>query len=105
LFDYPGEPVPESLKPIWILLEQETVSGSGISLAICKSAPRSRQITMPAPHHSESCRDVGAGRLILKAQTNKTNQSSINNSRSELAENIIMACMTQPVARNLTRPE
>jgi len=34
------------------LLEQETVSGSGISWAICKSAPRSRQTTMPAPHHS-----------------------------------------------------
>ena len=39
-------------QPIWILLEQETVSGSGISWAICKSAPRSRQITMPATHHS-----------------------------------------------------
>ena len=33
-------------------VEQETVSGSGISWAICKSAPRSRQITTPAPHHS-----------------------------------------------------
>jgi len=31
---------------------EETVSGSGISWAICKSAPRSRQITMPTPHHS-----------------------------------------------------
>ena len=39
-------------KPIWILLEQEMVSGSGISWAICKSAPRSRQITTPATHHS-----------------------------------------------------
>ena len=39
-------------KPVWILLKQETVSGSGISWAICKSASRSRQITMPAPHHS-----------------------------------------------------
>jgi len=39
-------------KPIWILLKQETVSGSCISWAICKSAPRSRQITTPAPHHS-----------------------------------------------------
>jgi len=38
-------------KPIWTLLEQETVSGSSISWAICKSAPRSRQITTPAPHH------------------------------------------------------
>ena len=42
------------VKPIWILLKQETVSGSGISWAICKSAQRSRQITTPAPHHSES---------------------------------------------------
>jgi len=31
-------------KPIWILLKQETVSGDGISWAICKSAPCSRQI-------------------------------------------------------------
>jgi len=28
------------------------VSGSGISWAIRKSAPCSRQITMPVPHHS-----------------------------------------------------
>jgi len=40
------------VKPIWILLKQETVSGSGISWAICKSAYRARQITMPTPHHS-----------------------------------------------------
>ena len=40
------------VKLIWILLNQEVVSGSGISWAICKSAPRSRQIAMPAPHHS-----------------------------------------------------
>jgi len=39
-------------QPIWILLKQETVSGSGISWAVCKSAPRSRQTTTPAPHHS-----------------------------------------------------
>ena len=30
-------------------MKQKTVSGSGISWAICKSAPRTRQITMPAP--------------------------------------------------------
>jgi len=34
------------------LLEQEIVSGRGISWAICKSAPYPIQITMPAPHHS-----------------------------------------------------
>ena len=39
-------------KTIWISLKQETVSGSGISWAICKSAARSRQITAPATHHS-----------------------------------------------------
>ena len=38
-------------KTVWILLKQETVSGSGISWAICKSAPSCRQITTPAPHH------------------------------------------------------
>jgi len=32
-----------------------TVSGNGIRWAICKSAPCSRQITMPAPHHRPSC--------------------------------------------------
>ena len=42
----------QKVKPIWILLKQETVSGSGISYAICKSAPCSRQITIPAPHQS-----------------------------------------------------
>ena len=31
---------------------EETVRGSGISWDICKPASRSRQITMPAPHHS-----------------------------------------------------
>ena len=40
------------VEPIWILLKQETVSGSGISWARCKSAPCSRQITTPASHYS-----------------------------------------------------
>ena len=39
----------QKVKPIWILLKQETVSGSGISWAICKSAPRSRQIPRQHP--------------------------------------------------------
>ena len=49
----PGWAGTRKVKPIWILLKQETVSGSDISWAICKSAPRSRQITTPAPHHSD----------------------------------------------------
>ena len=34
--------------------QKKTVSGSGISWAICKCAPRSRQTTTPAPHHSST---------------------------------------------------
>ena len=52
---FPGLPRRAStrkVKPIWSLLKQETVSGSGIRWAICKSAPRFRQITMPPPHRS-----------------------------------------------------
>jgi len=50
----PGWAGTRKVKPIWILLKQETVSGSGISWAICKTALCSRQITTPAPHHSSS---------------------------------------------------
>jgi len=35
----PGRVGTRKVKPIWILLKQETVSGSGIRWAICKSAP------------------------------------------------------------------
>ena len=49
--ELPASACTRKVKPIWILLKQETVTGSGISWAICKSAPRSRQITIPAPHH------------------------------------------------------
>ena len=48
----PGWAGTRKVKPIWILLKQETVSGSGTSWAMYKSAPRSRQITMLASHHS-----------------------------------------------------
>jgi len=48
----PGWAGTRKVKPIWILLKQEAVGGSGISWAICKSAPHCRQITMPAPHYS-----------------------------------------------------
>ena len=39
----PGWAGTRKVKRIWISLKQETVSGSGISWAMCKSAPRSRQ--------------------------------------------------------------
>ena len=44
-----GRASTRKVKPIWILLKQETVSGSDISWAICKPAPHSRQITTPTP--------------------------------------------------------
>jgi len=52
----PGSASTKKLKPEgktnMDLLEQETVSGSGICWAICKSAPHPRQITTPTSHHS-----------------------------------------------------
>jgi len=35
------------IKPIWILMEQEALSASGISWAICKSAPRPSHSSTP----------------------------------------------------------
>jgi len=59
------------VKPIWILLEQQSVSGGGVSWAICKSAPRSRQITTPSPHYSSflqarcfSCRPTNGVKAV-----------------------------------------
>ena len=50
--ELPGRAGTRKVKPIWILLKQETVSGSGISWAVCKCETRSKQIATPAPHHS-----------------------------------------------------
>ena len=43
------------VKPIWILLKQETMSGSGICWAICKSAPRSIQTITPLSFLQAGC--------------------------------------------------
>ena len=48
----PGWAATRKVKSIWILMKQETASGSGVSCAMCKFAPRSRQITMPTPQNS-----------------------------------------------------
>ena len=58
------------------------MSGSGISWAICKSAPRCRQITMPVPHSflqagCPSCRPTNSVKalkaLVSRCQKDKTN--------------------------------
>jgi len=69
-----GKPAPEkqnhSGKTSLGLLQQDTVSGSGISWAICKSAPCPRQMTMPVPHLSvftcrmPSCRPTNSVKAL-----------------------------------------
>jgi len=58
VLDHPGELAPERLnqkgKTNLDLLEQDRVSGSGISWAIRKSAPRPRQKTTPC-NEQELC--------------------------------------------------
>ena len=51
------------------------MSGSGISWNICKSAPRSRQITMPSPHHS-----VFTGRMpfLPPNQQHQSTEGTVN---------------------------
>ena len=48
------------VNPIWILLKQETVSGSGISWAICKSAPSQHPTTVFLQAGCTSCRPTNS---------------------------------------------
>ena len=66
-----------------ILLKQETVSGSGITWATCKSASRSRQITMPVPHHSfflqtgcPSCHPTNSVKALKALQHSRHNDNN-----------------------------
>ena len=70
-------------KIVWILLKQEAVSGSGISWAVCKSAPHSRQITTPAPH-----RVVFTGRMpfLLPNQQCQSTEGTYSTCRYSLLE-------------------
>ena len=78
----PGWAGTRKVKPIWILLKQETVSGSGISWAICKSATRSRQITTPAFHHSVFYRlDALPAAQQTASKHWRNNQSTTNTSK------------------------
>jgi len=72
----PGSAGTRTVKPIWILLKQETVSGSGISWTTCTSASHSRQITMPVPDHSSflqarcpSCRPTNSVKALKALKT------------------------------------
>ena len=83
----PGWAGTRKVKPIWILLKQETVSGSGISWATCKSIPHSRQITMPARHHSVAVKmEVGYCRTtqVSKYQIQWKNHPLAQNNATDI---------------------
>jgi len=75
----PGWDDTRKVTPIWILLKQETVGGSGISWAICKSAPRPRQIPVPAPTTQflqagcPSCHPTNSVKALKAKNWKKTN--------------------------------
>jgi len=54
----PGWASTRKVKPIWILLKQETASSSGISWAICKSAPSSTD-NHPCQHPTTQLSEAG----------------------------------------------
>ena len=80
----PGWAGIRKVKPIWILLKQQTVSGSGISWAICKSAPRIRQITTPAPHHSVFYRPCNAPKITLLMSLSQKCNVELKTDRKQL---------------------
>jgi len=68
------------------------VSGSGISSAVCKSAPRSRQINTPAPHHSvflqAGCPSCCLTNSIKALQAQTTIHHSNNNNDDDNYDNV-----------------
>ena len=84
----PGWAGTRKVKPIWILLKQKTVCGSGIRWAICTSAPRSSQIyhasTPPLSFLQAGCpscrptNSVKAPKATNDPNTKKVNQKMKN---------------------------
>jgi len=73
------------MKPIWVLLKQQTVSGSGISWAICKPAPRSRHNHASTPPLSfygpdyPYCRPTNSVKALKKANKIKYTEAILLN--------------------------
>ena len=94
----PGWAGTRKVKPIWILLKQETLSGNGISWAICKSASRSRQITMPVPHHS-----FFTGRMPFLPPNQQRQSTEGKLSQTPDLENFAMVYWSSKSANNLAQ--
>jgi len=84
--------IPRKVKSIW----SKRASGSGISCAICKSAPHSRQITTPAPHHSvflqagcPSCHPTNSVKHWRQVENNVMSHKSFH-SRGLAAEKLLL---------------
>ena len=77
-------------KPFWILLKQRWWGGSGISQTTCKSfALRSRQTTMPAPHHSSFYRPPNQQRQSTEGITLGQNAFlTLHHSRSNIFKHL-----------------
>jgi len=62
------------------------VSGSGINWAICKSAPHSRQITTPAPHHSAfySIKKLHNNSTVIEKQQTKEDSRKMQPAAKEV---------------------
>jgi len=54
---------------VWILLQQDTVSGIGINWTICKSALQCRQVNALTPKYSVSSPDAVAQSTMPKQST------------------------------------
>ena len=88
----PGWAGTRKVKLVWILLKQETMSGSVISWATCKSAPRSRQITTPAPHHSVFYKHWRHIKLKLDWHKSKAKLTATFTASATFRE-LVVACM------------
>ena len=103
---FPGLPVwagTRKVKPIRILLKQETVSGSGISWAVCKSAPHSRQITTPAPHHSVFYRPDALPAAQPTASKHWRQYQSTENSKKKLITKTMYADKNEQGQRSMEK--
>jgi len=85
-------------------VEQEIVSGSGISWAICKYAPWPRKITLPASHHS-----VFTGRMPFlppnqQCQNTEGNLKVGDDNKTCLTIAVLLTLIVYNLTMTLTRP-